>query len=151
MPTFAINFSRPGAQVAGQYYEFVRLGREGYLLEHGNARKVAMYGAQAVAELGPFRLVSDGSELPVFTFTTNPDVSAFDVFDVSRRMREGGWLVPAYTFPANREDLAVLRVVVRRGGKDMAELFLNDLRRLIPELERQSGPLDTASKTSFHH
>ncbi len=28
--TFAINFSRPAGQVIAQYYEFLRLGREGY-------------------------------------------------------------------------------------------------------------------------
>ena len=30
MPTFALNFSRPGAQVVAQYYNFLRLGFEGY-------------------------------------------------------------------------------------------------------------------------
>src|SRR4029079_13747785 len=30
MPTLALNFSRPGAQVLLQYYNFLRLGREGY-------------------------------------------------------------------------------------------------------------------------
>ncbi|HXZ73693.1 MAG TPA: glutamate decarboxylase, partial [Streptosporangiaceae bacterium] len=30
MPTFALNFSRPGAQVAVQYYNFLRLGFDGY-------------------------------------------------------------------------------------------------------------------------
>jgi glutamate decarboxylase len=151
MPTFALNFSRPGAQVAAQYYEFVRLGREGYALEHGKAREVAMRAAKVIDSLEQFQTVTDGSELPVFAFTTTPDVKSFDVFDVSRRMREGGWLLPAYTFPANREDLAVLRIVVRRGGLDMSELFMDELTRLIPELERQPAPLDTERKASFHH
>ena len=30
MPTFALNFSRPGSQVVAQYYNFLRLGFEGY-------------------------------------------------------------------------------------------------------------------------
>ena len=30
MPTFTLNFSRPGNQVVGQYYNFLRLGRAGY-------------------------------------------------------------------------------------------------------------------------
>lgn len=30
MPTFALNFSRPGGQIVAQYYNFLRLGREGY-------------------------------------------------------------------------------------------------------------------------
>lgn len=92
--------------------------------------------------------------MPVFAFTTGPDVTAYDVFDVSRRMRERGWLVPAYTFPANREDLSVLRVVCRNGfSTDLAELFVDDLGRLLPELRRQSHPLtrDKGAATGFHH
>ena len=41
MPTFALNFSRPGAQVAAQYYNFLRLGFEGYRRVQGYARDVA--------------------------------------------------------------------------------------------------------------
>jgi len=77
----------------------------------------------------------------------------FDVFDVSRRLRERGWLVPAYTLPANRTDLAVLRIVVRNGfTHDLADLLLTDLRRLLPELQAQPGPLRSAQDgTGFHH
>ena len=75
------------------------------------------------------------------------------MFDVSRRLRERGWQVPAYTFPANRGDLAVLRIVVRNGfTHDLADLLLADLRRLLPELQAQPGPLrSAASATGFHH
>jgi glutamate decarboxylase len=60
--------------------------------------------------------------------------------------------VPAYTFPKNREDLAVLRVVVRNGfSADLAELFLGDLEHLIPQLERQPQPLRDESAKGFHH
>ena len=34
MPTFAINFSRPAGQIIAQYYNFLRLGREGYRKIH---------------------------------------------------------------------------------------------------------------------
>jgi len=152
MPTFALNFSRPGAEVAAQYYTFVRLGREGFRVVQQSARDVATQLAGRIEELGPFRLITRGDELPVFAFTTNDDVKAFDVFDVSRRLRERGWLVPAYTFPANRTDLAVLRVVCRNGfSHDLADLLLNDLNRLLPELAAQTGPADAAGHTAFHH
>jgi hypothetical protein len=49
--------------------------------------------------MGEFRLISRGDELPVFAFTTADDVSGWDVFAVSRGLREHGWQVPAYTFP----------------------------------------------------
>ncbi|MFF6997841.1 glutamate decarboxylase [Streptomyces sp. NPDC008313] len=154
MPTFALNFSRPGAQVVAQYYTFLRLGREGYRAVQQAARDVATQLAAGVAELGDFRLLTRGDELPVLAFTTAPEVSAYDVFDVSRRMRERGWLVPAYTFPAHREDLSVLRVVCRNGfSSDLADLFLDDLRLLLPELHRQPHPWtrDKEAATGFHH
>jgi glutamate decarboxylase len=153
MPTFALNFSRPGSQVAAQYYTFVRLGREGYRAVQQASRDVATYLAERIGGLGPFRLLTRGDELPVFAFTIEPEVTAFDVFDVSRRLRERGWLVPAYTFPEHRTDLAVLRIVVRNGfTHDLADLLLADLERILPDLAKQDAPThDPATSTAFHH
>ncbi|GAA3208769.1 glutamate decarboxylase [Dactylosporangium siamense] len=153
MPTFALNFSRPGAEVVAQYYTFFRLGRAGFGAVQQASRDVAVYLSGRIAAMGPFRLLSRGDELPVFAFTTTGQVAAFNVFDVSRRLRERGWLVPAYTFPANRTDLAVLRVVIRNGfTRDLADLLLADLHRLLPELQAQPGPLHPAAvATGFHH
>ncbi|MFJ8446355.1 glutamate decarboxylase [[Kitasatospora] papulosa] len=154
MPTFALNFSRPGAQVVAQYYTFLRLGREGYRAVQQASRDIARRLAVEFEALEDFRLLTRGDELPVFAVTTKPDVRAYDVFDVSRRLRERGWLVPAYAFPANRQDLSVLRVVCRNGfSSDLAELLLDDLRTLLPELRSQSHPLhrDPGVQTAFHH
>ena len=151
MPTFALNFSRPGAQVVAQYYEFIRLGREGFTAVQQASRDAAMHLSAEIAKLPQFKLLTDGSELPVFAFTTADDVERFDVFDVSRRLRERGWQVPAYSFPKNREDLAALRVVVRDGNIDLMDMLLDDITRLIPELEKQMEPLDKEVKETFHH
>jgi glutamate decarboxylase len=154
MPTFALNFSRPGAQVVAQYYTFLRLGRDGYRAVQQTSRDVARTLADRIAGLGDFRLLTRGDELPVFAFTTADDVHAYNVFDVSRRLRETGWLVPAYTFPANREDLAVLRVVCRNGfSRDLADLLIEDLQSLLPELRAQPGPLHVPGQAPqiFHH
>ena len=153
MPTFALNFSRPGAEVVAQYYTFVRLGFEGFRAVQQASRDIATGLAERIGELGPFKLLTRGDELPVFAFTTADDVSAFNVFDVSRRLRERGWLIPAYTFPANRTDLSVLRIVCRNGfTSDLALLFMEDLQRLLPELERQSEPLSVEeAPQAFHH
>jgi glutamate decarboxylase len=105
-----------------------------------------------IAELGPFRLLTDGGELPVFAFTLHDDVTEFSVFDVSAGLRENGWLVPAYTFPANRTDLAALRIVVRKGfSHDLADMLLADLERLLPRLGRQSTPLRGEEAAGFAH
>jgi glutamate decarboxylase len=153
MPTFALNFSRPGAQVAAQYYNFLRLGFEGYRRVHQYARDVATGLAARLEELGPFELLTRGDELPVFAVALKPEVENYTVFDVSLALRERGWQVPAYTFPENRTDLAALRVVVRRGfTHDMADLLLADLERQLRRLERQATPThDAASGTTFAH
>src|SRR5689334_6185964 len=152
MPTFALNFSRPGAQVVAQYYNFIRLGFNGYRRVHGYSREVATRLSGKIAELGPFELLTRGDELPVFAFTLRDDVKNFSVFDVSDAMRERGWQVPAYTFPSNREDLAALRVVVRRGfTHDLADMLLDDLSRALPRLEKQPAPMHEPEAQSFHH
>src|SRR3954470_16639526 len=103
--------------------------------------------------IGPFELITCGDELPVFAFKVKDDVENFTVFDVSNALRERGWQVPAYTFPKNREDLAALRVVVRRGfTHDMADMLLADMKRQLPRLERQPVPVhDEASASGFSH
>ena len=154
MPTFALNFSRPGAQVVAQYYTFLRLGWDGYRAVQQTSRDVAMLLAKYFADLPDFTLVTRGDQLPVFAVTTAPETTNFDVFDVSRRLRERGWLVPAYTYPADRADLAVLRIVCRNGfSQDLAELLMGDIKSLLPELRRQPHPLNRPEDvaTAFHH
>jgi glutamate decarboxylase len=142
MPTFELNFSRPGSEVIAQYFMFVALGLEGYRAIQQGSSAVAQHIARGVAEMGPYRLITDGSELPVFAFTVAPGVTNYTVFDVSARLREQGWLVPAYTFPENRQDMAVLRVVVRAGmSHDMADLFLAGLRKQTASLQALKTPL----------
>ena len=152
MPTFALNFSRPGAQVVAQYYNFLRLGFDGYAKVQGYAREVATRLSGQIEELGPFRLLTRGDALPVFAFTLKDDVAGYTVFDVSNALRERGWQVPAYTFPANREDLAALRVVVRRGfSHDLADLLLEDIKRQLPKLEAGTRSTGAQDDGAFHH
>jgi len=153
MPTFALNFSRPGAQIVAQYYNFLRLGFEGYRKVQRYARAVATYLADQIAELGPFELITRGDELPVFAFKLKREIDNFTVFDVATAVRERGWLIPAYTFPANRQDIAALRIVVRQGfTQDLADMLVGDLRRQLGRLERQPSPMhDAASARAFHH
>ena len=153
MPTFALNFSRPGAQVVAQYYNFLRLGFEGYRRVQQYARDVATYTAAEIERLGPFELLTRGDQLPVFAFKLKDDVENYTVFDVSAALRERGWQVPAYTFPKNREDLAALRIVVRRGFTfDVADLLLEDLHKQVTRLERLPAPLVWRERVGgFHH
>ncbi len=155
MPTFALNFSRPGSEVVAQYFMFVSLGHEGYRAVQHASSGVAQHIAKEIAAIGPYELLTDGSELPVFAFTLKSEVENYTVFDVSAKLREAGWLVPAYTFPENRQDLAVLRVVVRAGmTHDMADLFLDDVRKQTAVLEALKTPLpdrDPEAASGFRH
>ena len=90
-------------------------------------------------KLGPFELLTEGHDIPVFAFKIKEPTN-YTVFDLSERLRDRGWILPAYTFPEHLEDLAVLRVVVRdRFSHDMAHMLLNDLRRHLQFFESQPG------------
>lgn len=152
MPTFALNFSRPGAEVIAQYYLFLRLGFDGYRAVQQASRDVATHLAIRIGAMGEYRLITRGDQLPVFAFTTGAGVTEWDVFAVSRGLRERGWQVPAYTFPADRTDLAVLRVVCRHGfSSDLADLFLRDLRSVTDALVADVRKTGNTGPTAFHH
>jgi glutamate decarboxylase len=158
MPTFALNFSRPGSNVAAQYYNFLRLGFEGYRSVQRACQDVARHLSAEIAAMGPFELLSDGSELPVFAFKLrDPAAAGYTVFDLSERLRLRGWLVPAYTFPADMQDTAVLRIVIRNGfSKDLANSLLDDLRTQVKVLESHPHPAPLIpgtdeDRTSFAH
>jgi glutamate decarboxylase len=155
MPTFALNFSRPGSEVVAQYFMFTTLGREGYRRVMQGAQNVATHLSSEIGKMGPYQLISEGRDLPVFAFALNPDVENYTVFEVSDRLRQHGWLVPAYSFPENRQDLSVLRVVVRAGmTAEMADHLLIDLRSVTEFLESLSAPLpgpEIEKRTAFAH
>jgi glutamate decarboxylase len=139
MPTFALNFSRPGSNVVAQYYNFLRLGFEGYRKVQQACQDVAMHLAREIGAMGPFELLSDGSELPVLAFRLR-EPAGWTVFDLSERLRQRGWLVPAYTFPANLQDTAVIRLVIRNGfGADLADALLADLRTQVEALTQANA------------
>ena len=157
MPTFNLNFSRPGGQVIAQYYAFARLGREGYRRVHGTSYATARHLAQQIAALGPFALVFDGDPargITAVTWKLQPGPHAFSLFDYAEKLRARGWLVPAYTMPADREDLAVQRIIVRHGfSRDMADLLLDDMRRALDSLRANppSAPGEAEGNSTFTH
>ncbi len=163
MPTFALNFSRPGAQVVAQYFNFLRLGIEGYTQVQQACSNTAKWLAAEIAKLGPYQLISKGEELPVFAFRTRAE-TVFSVYDVSAALRSHGWLVPAYPMPEGMEDISVLRIVVRNGlSRDLARMLLSDLRQVSERLSQVASHMEPAAavalekearkkaRTGFHH
>lgn len=151
MPTFALNFSRPGNQVVAQYYNFLRLGKEGYRRIQQTSQDVAHYLAGQIAQLGPFELLSDGSDIPVLAWKLGQEAN-FTLFDFVERMRDRGWLIPAYSLPKNCEDVVVARIVVREGfSHDMAEMLLKDMQRQLDYFASQPKHAPRQSGSHFHH
>lgn len=154
MPTFALNFSRPGAQVLLQYYLFLRLGFEGYREVQSASRDVALYLSGEIGKMAPFQLWSDGSDIPVFAwqlkdgYTTN-----WNLHHLSERLRMSGWLVPAYPMPDTLSGITVQRIVVRNGfTRDLAGSFLADLKMAVAYLDALTGPMPaTGHSAAFHH
>lgn len=158
MPTFALNFSRPGGQIIAQYYNFIRLGKEGYRRVQQACYDTAMYVSQEIAALGHFDIINDGSPevgIPAVSWKLKEGVEhPFTLFDLADRLRTRGWQVPAYTMPAHREDMAVQRILVRAGfSRDEASLLMNDYRDAIAHFDKHpvSVPMTEEEAGSFHH
>ena len=106
--------------------------------------------------MGPFELLTKGKDLPVFAFRLHADVTGYSVFDLSERLRQRGWQVPAYTFPEDMTDTEVMRIVVRNGfSMDLANLLLDDLRTHVRILEHhpqtQPPPEFQRMRRAFTH
>jgi glutamate decarboxylase len=135
MPTFALNFSRPGGQIVAQYYNFLRLGRDGYTRIQQACYDTARYLAEELGKMGPFEVLFDGDPtkgIPALCWKMKDGIKnpGFNLYDLADRLRSRGWQVPAYSMPANREDLVVQRILVRHGvSRDLGSLLLEDFRR----------------------
>lgn len=158
MRDIALNFSRPGGQIACQYYNFLRLGREGYGKIHGACYDTAQALAREIEQLGPFDVVYGGDPsagIPALCWTLKPGTDpGFTLFDLADRLRVYGWQVPAYTLPADCQTTAIQRILVRQGvSRDLASLLIRDIRNALAHLESHPAqtPLDTDSASGFHH
>ena len=153
MPTFALNFSRPGAQVLLQYYLFLRLGFEGYRSVQGASRDVAKYLSSEIGAMEPFELCSDGSDIPVFAWKLKADKKRhWTLYDLSDRLRMRGWLVPAYPMPDDLASVTVQRIVVRNGlSRDLAGSLLQDIASEVKYLEALAAPLPAEHRKHAHH
>ena len=158
MPTFALNFSRPGGQIACQYYLFLRLGRAGYRAVHGACYDVARHMARELGRMGPFDILFDGdpsSGIPAVSWTLrDPSPAAYSLFDLSDRLRARGWQVAAYTMVPNLADVAVMRVLVRHGfSRDMADALLDDVRRALDYFKTHPipHPMEAETGRSYAH
>ncbi|MCQ4079299.1 glutamate decarboxylase [Streptomyces sp. RB6PN25] len=153
MPTFALNFSRPGAQVLLQYFQFLRLGREGYREVQQASQDVAKFLAERIGTIDAFELWNDASDIPVFAWRqASGHTENWTLYDLSDRLRQKGWLVPAYPMPDDLADMTVQRIVVRNGlSMDLARALLKDIEESVHYLDRFAQPLPGEARSGFHH
>jgi glutamate decarboxylase len=153
MPTFALNFSRPGAQVLLQYFQFLRLGREGYREAQQASQDVAKFLAEGIGAMDAFELWNDASDIPVFAWRhASGYTKNWTLYDLSDRLRQQGWLVPAYPMPDSLADMTVQRIVVRNGlSMDLARSLLKDIEESVHYLDRFAQPLPAEPRSGFHH
>lgn len=154
MPTLALNFSRPGAQVLLQYYMFLRLGWEGYRQVQQGSLDVAGFLSGQIEKLAPFELISRGDTIPVFAWRIKEGYTdKWNLYDLSDRLRMKGWLVPAYPLADGMADVMVQRVVVRSGlSRDLAAALVQDIAGEVSFLDSLDAPMPRAGAGShFSH
>ena len=146
IPSISINFSRPGNQVLAQYYQFLRLGMEGYRQIQKNCIDICLYLKKQLKQMGIFEFFSDDMPNPLFIWKLKDDPNRkWTLYDLSDGVHTEGWQVPAYTMPKDMEDIIIMRVVVRQGtSKDLADLLLQDLRVNIERLNKLEEPTNSA-------
>ncbi|XP_073011050.1 glutamate decarboxylase 4-like isoform X1 [Typha latifolia] len=144
-PTFTLNFSKGSSQIIAQYYQFIRLGFEGYKNIMENCMENTKVLSEGIRKTGQFDIVSKEVGVPLVAFSLK-DSSRFTVFDISESLRRFGWIIPAYTMPPDAQHIAVLRVVIREDfGRGLAERLLADIKKVLAELDGH------ASRTTIAH
>jgi glutamate decarboxylase len=141
MPVFQINFSRPAGQIVAQYYDFVRLGREGYRRVHTNAYETGKWLASQIVKLGPFELLCDSDPntgIPNVAWRIKEGADpGYTLYDVADRLRSRGWQVPAYPLTGSVSDVAVQRALIRSDtSRDLVDLLIADIASALGHFEK---------------
>jgi glutamate decarboxylase len=136
----------------------LRLGREGYRKIHTACYETAQYLAHEIERLGPFEMIYSGdmaAGIPALCWKIKDGTDpGFSLYDLADRLRSRGWQVPAYSLPANRQDLSIQRILVRHGvSRDLGGLLVDDMRRAIEYFKDHpiQTPMTAAEASGFHH
>lgn len=142
-----LNFSRPAAQILGQYYQFIRLGFQGYKDIQNNSMEICKYLHKSIGKMPQFKNYSKDIVNPLFIWRMDPDYAKkakWTLYDLQDKLKQSGWMVPAYTMPENIQEMIVMRIVVRQGfSRDMADMLMGDITSAVCELEKLEYPTVT--------
>lgn len=136
MANYSLNFSKGSSTIIAQYYNFIRLGFEGYQSIMENLSQNAKYLARELEKTGKFEVINKEVTFPLVTVQLkNVD---FTVYHLSDKLREKGWIIPAYKLPENAQKVQVLRMVIKENfSRDMVETLLVDIKKACHLLENQ--------------
>lgn len=163
------------SQIIAQYYQLIRLGFEvnllalcslplvdkliqqisytnivlllqGYKNVMENCRDTAKMLKEEIEKTGRFNIVSKDVGVPVVAFSLKDSSSNYTVFDIAENLRRFGWIVPAYTMPADAEHVAVLRVVVREDfSRSLADRLVSNIQKVLDEMHADPVPVSSKS------
>lgn len=143
--TYTLNFSGGSAMAVAQYYNILRFGRAGYTRIMKNILDVSRDLAKRLDKLGRFEMLNKGKRLPIIAFRQKKE-TGYSLLQLSHKLRERGWIVPAYCLPKNAENIEIMRVVVRENfTSDMAAILVDDIEKACQFLEK--GAKSEAKKT----
>ncbi|KAI3934055.1 hypothetical protein MKW92_051491 [Papaver armeniacum] len=141
-PTFTLNFSKGSSQIIAQYYQFLRMGFEGYKNVMQNCMESARQLQQGLEKTGCFDIVSKENGLPLVAFAFKDKAKQGLAYKLSKALRHYGWIIPAYNMPPNAEHVIILRVVVREDfGRQLVEKLLSHLKTVLNELDDDATPV----------
>lgn len=162
-PTFNLNFSRSSFQVIGQYYNFLRLGIEGYTKIMSNCVSMAKFLSVCLEKTGFFKIHSDihlkgNAALPLVVFSLKDKGLDYDEYDIMRTVKQSGWIIPAYPLPPSEQETVILRIVIKeQHSEEMIENLVRDVIKAINQLNQQTRKIrnketgDVKGSMKKHH
>ena len=159
MPVFQINFSRPAGQIVAQYYDFLRLGREGYRRVHKASYDTGQYLAArdrqararssccATATRPPASRPSPGGSARARTPATRCSTWPTGCASAAGRCRPT-------PLTGTASDIPVQRILVRQGvSRDLASLLLDDFRDAVAHFDKHpvTVPMTKEESGGFSH
>ena len=134
--TYTLNFSGGSAMVVAQYYNILRYGRAGYTEIMKNILQVSQDLAQNLEELGRFEILNKGERLPIISFKQKK-ATEYSLLHLSHKLRERGWIIPAYHLPKNADDVEIMRIVIRANfTNDLTAILVNDIEKTCKFFEK---------------
>ena len=134
MPNYSLNFSKGSSTIIAQYYNLIRLGYSGYKSIMENMSENAKYLSKKLKKTGKFEIINKNTTFPLVAVTLKD--SNFTTYQLSDKLRERGWIIPAYTLPPNAENITVLRMVIKETfSRDMVNMLFDDIMDACGKME----------------